>query len=83
MSNSINIPRPPDVVTILWQRNPLRPLEPRTIVQATVIGSADPCKLKEGRQLRQAVTCLLANRFLLVFNLDLGVFGISVFVRLF
>ncbi|MGE8080881.1 hypothetical protein [Peribacillus loiseleuriae] len=76
------IPRRPDVVTILWQRNLLTPLVP-TIVEAAVIGSAKPCKLNAGEPLIEATICLLSNRFVLVSNIDLGVFGISEFVRLF
>ncbi|MBA9029093.1 hypothetical protein HNP81_004437 [Peribacillus huizhouensis] len=75
-------PRRPDVVTILWQRNLLTPLTPR-IVEATVIGSAKPCDLSAGQSLITASICLLSNRFVLVSNTDLGIFGISKFVRLF
>ncbi|SFC64794.1 hypothetical protein SAMN05443252_10560 [Bacillus sp. OV322] len=83
MSNCQNTPREPDVVTILWQRNPLRLLEPRTIVEATIIGSANPCRndLDEGSRLRDAVACLLRSGFLLVSSTDLGIFGVSVFIR--
>ncbi|KMY49873.1 hypothetical protein AC625_10315 [Peribacillus loiseleuriae] len=79
---SVNFPRRPDVVTILWQRNLLTPLVP-TIVEATVIGSAKPCKLNAGEPLIQAGICLLSNRFVLVSHIDLGIFGISEYVRLF
>ncbi|OIK09912.1 hypothetical protein [Bacillus sp. MUM 13] len=83
MSKSPITPRQPDVVTILWQRNPLRPLQPRTIVDATIIGSAKPCRndLDEGSRLRDAVACLLRNGFLMVSSTDLGIFGASVFIR--
>lgn len=81
MSDSVFIPRPPDVVTILWERNPLRPQSSRTIVEATVIGSADSCKLSTGKCYRKAVNCLLSNDFVRVSNTRLGVFGVSVFVR--
>ncbi|WP_442597906.1 hypothetical protein [Neobacillus sp. D3-1R] len=82
MSN-VSIPRPPDVVTILWQRNPLHPHSPRTIVEATVIGSADPCNrfLRTGEIYACAKECLLENDFTKVFEERLGVFGLSVFVR--
>lgn len=80
---SVTIPRPPDVVTILWQRNPLMLLTPPTIVKAAVIGSANSCNLKPGDPLIPAAICLLTNRFVLVSNIDLGIFGISEFVRLF
>ena len=83
MSDSVSIPRPPDVVTILWERNPLRPQSSRRIVEATVIGSADSCKLSTGTCYRKAVNCLLSNDFVRVSNTRLGVFGISVFVRVF
>ncbi|MFJ7976615.1 hypothetical protein JNUCC23_09360 [Peribacillus sp. JNUCC 23] len=79
---SASIIRRPDVVTILWQRNLLTPFTP-TIVEATVIGSAKPCNLNAGQSLITASICLLSNRFVLVSNIDLGVFGISEFVRLF
>jgi hypothetical protein len=48
-TGNVSIPRPPDVVTILWERNPLDRQAPRTVVEATVIGSAKPC----GRLLAQ------------------------------
>ncbi|MFC0272628.1 hypothetical protein ACFFIX_14425 [Metabacillus herbersteinensis] len=82
MSN-VSIPRPPDVVTILWERNPLKRRAPRTIVEATVIGNADPCDrfLENGEQLVCAEDCLLDNGFKKVFEERLGVFGLSVFVR--
>ena len=81
MSDSVSIPRPPDVVTILWERNPLRPQSPRTIVEATVIGSADSCKLSTGTSYRKAVNCLLSNEFVRISNTCFDVFGVSVFVR--
>ena len=83
MSDSVFIPRPPDVVTILWERNPLRPHSSRTIVEATVIGNADSCKLSTGKSYRKAVNCLLSNDFVRVSNTCLGVFGVSVYVRKF
>ncbi|MGE7603481.1 hypothetical protein ACQKL5_13485 [Peribacillus sp. NPDC097675] len=83
MSNSVSIPRPPDVVTILWERNPLKPQSSRRIVEASVIGSAEPCKLSTGRCYRKAVNCLLDNGFVRVTNTHYDVFGVAVFVRLF
>ncbi|HYK71534.1 MAG TPA: hypothetical protein VEV44_00165 [Pseudoneobacillus sp.] len=82
MSN-VSIPRPPDVVTILWQRNPLQPLSPRTVVQAAVIGNADPCSsfLRNGQRYACAKECLLENDFTKVFEERFGVFGLSVFVK--
>ncbi|WP_257351497.1 hypothetical protein [Pseudalkalibacillus decolorationis] len=81
MSN-VSIPRPPDVVTILWERNPLNPRSPRTIVEATVIGSSEPCKrfLKSGQSFVRAEECLLDNGFKKVDEERLGVFGVSLFV---
>ncbi|CAH0232249.1 hypothetical protein [Peribacillus simplex] len=74
-----------DVVTILWERTSLIPLTQRTIVQASVIGSAAPCKntLDPGDSYRAAVLCLLGNRFVQVLNLDSGLSGVAVFIRLF
>ena len=43
-TGDVSIPQPPDIVTILWQRNPLDLQAPRTIVEATIIGSARPCR---------------------------------------
>ncbi|MGZ4159387.1 MAG: hypothetical protein ACXVNF_01115 [Neobacillus sp.] len=82
MSN-VSIPRPPDVVTILWQRNPLNPESPRTIIQSNVIGSSHPCErlLEPGDLFVRARDCLLANGFRRVFQERFGVFGISVFLR--
>lgn len=74
-----------DVVTILWERATLIPLAQRTIVQATVIGSAAPCanNLDPGDSYRAAVRCLLGNRFVQVLNLNFGRTGVAVFIRLF
>ncbi|WLD94419.1 hypothetical protein [Alkalihalobacillus sp. AL-G] len=82
MSNNVSIPRPPDVVTILWERNPLNQRAPRTIVEATVIGSAAPCNrfLGSGESLARAENCLLDNGFKRISEDRLGVFGVSVFV---
>lgn len=83
MADNVLIPRPPDVVTILWERNPLDRQAPRTIVEASVIGSARGCRsrLQPGRSYRRARRCLLANGFRQVSSEHLGVFGVSVFVR--
>jgi hypothetical protein len=82
-TSNVSIPRPPDVVTILWQRNPLDRRAPRTIVEATIIGNAEPCQrfLQTGKRYRKAANCLLNNGFEQVTNERLGVFGIAVFVR--
>ncbi len=74
-----------DVVTILWERTSLIPLTQRRIVQASVIGSAAPCAntLGRGDLYRAAVTCLLENRFVQVLNLDSGLTGVAVFIRVF
>ncbi|MFD4815533.1 hypothetical protein [Peribacillus butanolivorans] len=79
-SGSISV----DVVTILWERATLIPLAQRRIVQATVIGSAAPCAntLNRGDLYRTAVLCLLGNRFVQVLNLDSGLTGVAVFIRL-
>ncbi|MGE7764212.1 hypothetical protein [Peribacillus sp. NPDC096540] len=73
-----------DVVTILWERATLIPLAPRTIVEATVIGSAAPCEntLNPGDCFRAAALCLLGNRFVQVLNLDFGLTGVAVFIRI-
>ncbi|XJZ28915.1 hypothetical protein ACF5W4_09060 [Bacillota bacterium Lsc_1132] len=82
-SSHVSIPRPPDVVTILWSRNPLRPRSFRTIVDAAVIGSADPCRrfLRSGQRYVDARDCLLQNGFRLVSQQRFSVFGVAVFVR--
>lgn len=81
--SEVSIPRPPDVVTILWERNPLRERAPRTIVEATVIGSADPCQrfLRANERFVCAEDCLLDNGFRKVCEQRLGVFGVALFVR--
>ncbi|MFE0504803.1 hypothetical protein ACWF7H_12300 [Peribacillus butanolivorans] len=73
-----------DVVTILWERTSLIPLTQQTIVQATVIGSAEPCDntLNPGDSFIAAVLCLLENGFVKVLNLDSGLTGVAVFIRL-
>ncbi|MFB6802300.1 hypothetical protein [Peribacillus butanolivorans] len=77
-------PRSVDVVTILWERASLIPLAQQTIVQATVIGSAAPCAntLNPGDSYIAAVLCLLGNGFVQVLNLDSGLTGVAVFIRL-
>jgi hypothetical protein len=82
MSN-VSIPREPDVVTILWQCNPLRPGSAATILEAQIVGRAIPCTrfLRQHQSLCSAKDCLLDKGFKEVFEEDFGVFGISVFVR--
>lgn len=82
MSN-FSINRPPDVVTVMWQRNPLRDNSPRMIVEANVIGSVDPCEnlLRRGRRLSSAEECLLDNGFRVKYENRYGVFGITLYVR--
>jgi hypothetical protein len=80
----VSVPRQPDVVTILSQRNPLRRRSPRTIVEASVIGSAKPCKrfLRDNERFSCAEECLLDNGFKKVSEENLGgVYKVSVFVR--
>ncbi|HEX6923681.1 MAG TPA: hypothetical protein VF149_07645 [Bacillales bacterium] len=81
--SDVSIPRPPDVVTILWVRNPLRRRSPRTIVEATVIGNADPCNrfLRANEKFVCAEDCLLDNGFKKVCEDKMGVFGVSLFIR--
>ncbi|MED3688985.1 hypothetical protein NST21_07250 [Peribacillus sp. FSL K6-1552] len=80
----ISCPRSVDVVTILWERATLIPLAQQTIVQATVIGSAAPCAntLNPGDSYIAAVLCLLGNGFVQVLNLDSGLTGVAVFIRI-
>ncbi|UOY92791.1 hypothetical protein MUG87_01195 [Ectobacillus sp. JY-23] len=61
----VSIPRPTDLVLITFERNPLDPSAPITIVTANVVGSASPCtrRLRPGRSAQRAVDCLLANGF--------------------
>jgi hypothetical protein len=83
-NENVWIPRSPDVVTVLWNRNPLQHRAPRTIVDSAVIGSADPCNrtLRNGQKFVCAEDCLLDNGFEKVFEEKLGsVFGLAVFVR--
>jgi hypothetical protein len=83
-NQNVSIPRPPDVVTVLWVRNPLQPRSPRTIVDSAVIGSADPCNrtLRSGQLFVCAEDCLLDCGFEKVFEEKIGsVFGLSIFVR--
>jgi hypothetical protein len=82
MSN-FSINRPPDVVTVLWQRNPLQDYSPRMIVNANVIGSAEPCPnlLSRGERFSRASECLLENRFKIVYRERFGAFGVAVFIR--
>jgi hypothetical protein len=83
MFNNVSIPRAPDVVTILWQRNPLQPRSSRTIVNTSVIGSASPCArfLRNGDRYVNARDCLLNNGFQIITNERFSVFGVTVFVR--
>lgn len=74
-------PRPLDIVTILWKRNPLRPLSPRTIEEATVLGSPGSCPLLAGIRYRDAAMCLLSIKFVEVSNTNCFFTGVSVFVR--
>ncbi|AXN40275.1 hypothetical protein CN689_27465 [Peribacillus butanolivorans] len=80
----ISCPRSVDVVTILWERATLIPLAQQTIVQATVIGSNAPCAntLNPGDSYIAAVLCLLGNGFVQVLNLDSGLTGVAVFIRI-
>jgi hypothetical protein len=83
-TQNVSIPKSPDVVTVLWSRNPLQQRAPRTIVDSAVIGSADPCNrsLRNGQKFVCAEDCLLDNGFKKVFEEKLGsVFGLAVFVR--
>ncbi len=78
------IPRPADVVFIAWQRNPLQPRSPLTIVQFSVVGSSSPCGnlLGIGRRAIPAVRCLLRNGFSIACNRrTTSVSGFVVLVR--
>ncbi|MFP8644785.1 MULTISPECIES: hypothetical protein [Priestia] len=74
-TGNVSIPRPP--------RNPLDRQVPRTVVEATVIGSAKPCGrlLAQGQRYRSAAHCLLDHGFEQITAERLGVFGVAVFVR--
>ncbi len=82
---NVFIPRAPDVVTILWERNPLHSRPVRTIVDSSIIGNANPCtrNLRNGQRLMDASDCLEANGVRLISQRSTGVFGISIFLRLF
>jgi hypothetical protein len=83
MFNNVSIPRPPDIVTILWERNPLQPNSPRTIFETSVIGSASPCEhfLTAGTRYVNAKDCLLRNGFQIISRQRFNVFGVTVFLR--
>ncbi|WML44729.1 hypothetical protein [Neobacillus sp. PS3-40] len=85
MSNNVSIPRPPDIVTVLWVRNPLQPRSFRTIVDASIVGRATPCTrfLGNGDRFVDARDCLLNNGFQIISRQRFGVFGVTVFVRIF
>ncbi|WP_223592910.1 hypothetical protein [Neobacillus bataviensis] len=73
----------PDIVFIIWERNSSNSRAPRRIVQATVIGSANPCRnlLDRNDRFSRAQRCLLENGFEREFQEVFGTFGVSVFVR--
>lgn len=73
----------PDIVFIIWRRNPNNPGASRRIVQATVFGSANPCAncLDENDRFSRAQRCLLNSGFMRQFQERFGDFGVSVFVR--
>ncbi|MGG1676634.1 hypothetical protein ACIFOT_12900 [Neobacillus sp. NRS-1170] len=73
----------PDIVFIIWERNADDRRAPRRIVQATVFGSANPCRnlLDRNDRFSRAQRCLLENGFVREFQEVFGNFGVSVFVR--
>ncbi|MGG3471134.1 hypothetical protein ABES02_27145 [Neobacillus pocheonensis] len=73
----------PDIVVIIWRRNSDDRNAPRRIVQAAVIGSANPCadRLEQNDRFSRAQRCLLRNGFTREFQERFGDFGISIFVR--
>ncbi|MEH7333692.1 hypothetical protein V7161_13705 [Neobacillus drentensis] len=73
----------PDIVFIFWERNQSDRRAPRRIVQATVIGSANPCRnlLNPNDRFSRAQRCLLDNGFEREIQEEFGNFGVSVFVR--
>ncbi|MFP5105446.1 hypothetical protein ACSU6B_01550 [Neobacillus sp. C211] len=75
--------RPPDVVAILWEVVTNNGITTRRIVEAEVVGTANPCqrRLVPGRRLSRARECLVANGFDRVFQERFGDFGVSIFVR--
>ncbi|MFC0189533.1 hypothetical protein ACFFJY_14610 [Fictibacillus aquaticus] len=66
MSKDERIPRPPDAVTIVYERNPFT--QQQQIINSCVIGSAPPCKLQSGSDAYSAGHCLLNNGFKLICN---------------
>lgn len=82
MSN-FSINRPPDVITVLWQRNPLIDRGPRIIITGTVIGSAEPCPnlLSRGERYRRAAECLIDNGFTVEYEESFDSIGVSVLIR--
>ncbi|MFC7370311.1 hypothetical protein ACFQPF_01285 [Fictibacillus iocasae] len=66
MSKNERIPRPPDAVTIVYERNPFT--QQLQIISACVIGNAPPCHLKSGSDVNAAGHCMLNNGFKLICN---------------
>ncbi len=66
--SDVQLTRQPDLVLIVWTRNPLNPGSSSRIVSTAVIGSAQPCKslLKPGERLSNALNCLIRNDFFVV-----------------
>jgi len=75
--------RPPDIVVILWQRVTINGVTTRRIVEAAVVGTANPCqgRLDPGDRLSRARECLQANDFNRVFQERFDDFGVSIFFR--
>ena len=83
MKGGTTVNNQPDIVFIIWERNANDRRSPRRIVQATVIGSANPCRnlLERNDRFSRAQSCLLENAFVREFQEVVGNFGVSVFVR--
>lgn len=77
------VTRMPNVVTIIWKRNPLDRQAKQTIASVSITGFFKPCHsaLQEGKRYKDAVECLVTKGFEQITNERFGTFGISVFVH--
>lgn len=83
IENARRITRIPNVVTIIWQRNPLDRHAKQTIASVCITGFFKPCHflLQEGKRYKDAVECLESKGFEQITNERFGTFGVAVFVN--
>ncbi|MCI1590024.1 MULTISPECIES: hypothetical protein [Heyndrickxia] len=77
------IPKPPDVVTIVSERNPLNPKSPRTIVEVTIIGEAGKCErfLRSSEPYQTAAKGLIRSGFDKICEQNSDIYGVTIFSR--